>query len=417
MLFRKFVERIRSDNRGSALLITAFSMPVLIGSAGLAVDTIQWSLWKSQMQRAADSASLAGAYAVGQGKSAATSATEDLRRSADLDYSVTPVVENAPTSGAYAGNNRAVRVILSTSRRLPFSGIFLSSPPVLRAEATAAIVIEGQHCLISLESSTEPGITLAGNATATLGCGVATNSRAANAVQAGGSSVLRASPITAVGGISPSGSFVGDTKIEPYSLSQADPFAGVPDPVIPAAMQPCRNLNVGTHDDLAISPGCFNGLRIQGTLRLAPGTYYINGGTLDLNSQARLLGTGVTIVLTSTTASTNPGSIATVDMNGGAEIQLTPPESGPYKDLVMYQDRRATANTNRINGNSASRVTGAFYFPKQDVLFNGTTGMQSECIQIVSRRITMSGNSSITNNCPVGYGANDNPGARVRLVG
>src|SRR5947208_11495163 len=58
-LFRK----LWRNKRGNALVIAGAALPLLIGSAGLATDTMQWVLWKRQLQRAADSAAIAGAYA------------------------------------------------------------------------------------------------------------------------------------------------------------------------------------------------------------------------------------------------------------------------------------------------------------------------------------------------------------------
>src|SRR3546814_14759508 len=63
----EWLNRLHRSERGNVLIVGAASMPLLIGSAALAVDTIQLSLWKRQLQRAADSGAIAGAYAVGQG--------------------------------------------------------------------------------------------------------------------------------------------------------------------------------------------------------------------------------------------------------------------------------------------------------------------------------------------------------------
>ena len=68
----RFIKRLWNDRRGNALAITAAALPLVVGSAGLASDTIQWALWKRQLQRSADSAALAGAYALTQTKSATT---------------------------------------------------------------------------------------------------------------------------------------------------------------------------------------------------------------------------------------------------------------------------------------------------------------------------------------------------------
>ena len=58
-----FWKRLIKDKRGNALILAGAALPLVIGSAGLASDTIQWALWKRQLQRAADSAALAGTYA------------------------------------------------------------------------------------------------------------------------------------------------------------------------------------------------------------------------------------------------------------------------------------------------------------------------------------------------------------------
>ncbi len=57
-----FVKRLREDRRGNVLAIVGAALPLLVGAAGLATDTIEWVLWKRQLQRAADSAALAGVY-------------------------------------------------------------------------------------------------------------------------------------------------------------------------------------------------------------------------------------------------------------------------------------------------------------------------------------------------------------------
>ena len=57
-----FFKKVWGDKRGNSLAIAAASFPLIIGAAGLATDTIQWTLWKRQLQRAADSAAIAGVY-------------------------------------------------------------------------------------------------------------------------------------------------------------------------------------------------------------------------------------------------------------------------------------------------------------------------------------------------------------------
>ena len=120
MLIRKL---LRSTS-GNVFIMTAILMPVILGSAGLAVDSIQWVLWKRQLQRAADSAALAGAYAASQAKDAVATATADLTRTQELVLTTPATIENPPTSGSFSTNNKAVRVTLQYRKSLPFTGMF-----------------------------------------------------------------------------------------------------------------------------------------------------------------------------------------------------------------------------------------------------------------------------------------------------
>src|SRR5690348_17994340 len=56
------VRKLWRDRRGNALVMAGAFLPLIVGAAGLATDTIQWTLWKRQLQRAADSAALSGVY-------------------------------------------------------------------------------------------------------------------------------------------------------------------------------------------------------------------------------------------------------------------------------------------------------------------------------------------------------------------
>ena len=63
------------SKRGNVLAIAGAALPLFIGAAGLATDTIQWTLWKRQLQRAADSAAIAGVYDRGCNGGLTTGAT------------------------------------------------------------------------------------------------------------------------------------------------------------------------------------------------------------------------------------------------------------------------------------------------------------------------------------------------------
>jgi Flp pilus assembly protein TadG len=406
------IKALFGDKRGNVLILTAASLPLILGSIGLAVDSIQLSLLRRHLQRAADSGALAGAYALVQQKNASQAVTRALVFNDAFPLASTPTIQNAPQSGAYAGNPRAVRVLLSAERNLPFMSFFAATRAV-HVEATAALVYSGKYCMIALDESSATGITFSGNSTANLGCGVIANSSGAAAVVGAGSAYVVASPVAAVGNVPSSSAYQQPTLLLPYSLKQDDPFIDLPQPAPP----PCQaGVNVANqHDTRSITPGCYAGFNVHGTLNLAPGTYYLTGN-LTANSQSAINGNGVTLVFTSATPSVQ-GTYPTLTLNGGAELNLKAPTSGTYEGVLMHYDGRSLGGSHFINGNSTSVFEGAFYFPKQNLTFNGNSSMETNCIQLVASRLTFTGNTEINNTCPTGGGAKSFDAKWVRLVG
>lgn len=421
----KLIRRLKSNQSGNVLVLTAMALPALLGAGGLAMDTIQWTLMQRQIQREADSAALAGAYAKAQGSDAVVAAKASLARDALLKLTKTPDIN---PYAAYAGSNSAVKVALTTNSILPFSSLFRPQGATIKAEATAAALTNGQFCVISLEGDNYNGaITVQGSSRVTMGCGFATNAKGSSALTATGSGWLDATFVAAVGGLKASSKNIDpDTVLIPYSVPQPDPLRSLPSPS--SLPTPCTaKLDVASNTSKAFSPGCYQGGTIQGRASFSPGVYYIDGGVLKVNAGALVIGTGVTFILTSRTAATNPTSIATLDMNGGATVKLTAPSpetcsgaSCAYADVLFYQDRRAVLpsgnSANAINGNANSTLQGAIYFPSQAVSFSGGSGMMTDCVQILARRVTFIGNSNIVNECPDSYNKDRFLGTRVYLV-
>lgn len=403
MRFFRWIGALRRDERGNALLIGAAVMPLLLGAAGLAIDTIQFSVWKRELQRAADSGAVAGVYALTQ-EEAPSEAVHT-----DLDQNTFPVLTQTEQVqvGPRAGFQQTVWVRLEAQRRLPFMSIFVDSPFQLRAEATAALIEDGTFCVLSLYNGTSPGIDVNGTADVNLGCGMASNSRADQAVTAGGDSTVTASPIMAVGNLNgAANNFATGTVLQPHAPEQADPFLYLP---TPPALTGCTAVNVGPNDPPAsLSPDqCYSSFSIAGTATLAPGVYFINGD-VSFGAQANVTGTGVTFVMT------GPGGQAgDLDMNGQATLNLSAPRSGDYSDVLFYRDRRSDDAEIRINGGSLSAIQGALYFPTSNIRINGNAGFQLRCMQLVGQILSFSGNAEILNSCPAG---GPRPGFRVRRV-
>jgi Flp pilus assembly protein TadG len=428
----KFLRKLAVNKRGNALLIAAGAMPMIVGCAGLASDTIQWSLWKRQLQRAADSAAMAGVYdrvnSSGSTSTVASTVAHDLTLNQHTwmsNLTGYPIISYPADTGVITNQ---VRVSLAVQKSLPFSSMFMTAAPTIIANSTAAGIPGGEYCVVSLEPlASKTGITIGGSANIDMDCGMISNSPATNsALSNGTSSRVKATVIAAVGGVQASNSWTVD-QYNPYSPPIVDPYANVPVPTPTGctAFPNTRNLNFTNDPNHAIGKTvCYNSdMQIQGNVVLGPATYILDAASLKMTSTgASLSCNGCTIILTSSTAATNPSSIGTISVSGG-QLNLSPSTTVPYKGIALYQDRRAldSAGNNIINGNSGSIIQGVLYFPSQQLTYNGDGTTSALCTQFVTRRIIFSGNNTTSNkyargsNCPILPGAIGG-GSLVRLV-
>lgn len=422
------LRRLWTDRRGNALIIAGAALPLVVGSAGLATDTIQWTMWKRQLQRAADSAALAAVYARAQdGTLTATTlvpmVNQDLSKNRCLAATncTDPLKSGYPivTTPANASTNiYTTRVVVAAQQRLGFSSLFMSAAPTITASATAAMIPDGEYCLVTL-AKTGSAITIGGSASANLGCGAISNSvdPTVSVSTNGASYNFTADPVAAVGGM-PS-SINGATELQPFHVAMPDPFENKYSTAVPAGTT-CRNFNQqiigspqGTNGVVELSPGCFNSFNGgNNTYHLNPGVYYLNNTNISLSGQTKLTGTGVTLIFTGT----NPGSIS---MNGSSSMNLAAPTdpTNPYYKMLMIQSPNATpGNDNTINGNNDTALDGAIYFPKGDMTFTGSNTSATKCAMVVSLTAEFTGNTAIQNNT-VGCTANMTvTGKQIRLI-
>jgi hypothetical protein len=400
-----FIKRILRDRRGNTLAIAAACLPLVVGAAGLATDTIQWTLWKRQLQRAADSAAIAGVYDRSSSSGSTSTVSSTVSHDLTLNLHTWMGVKTGYPQLSYPADTAVlkyqVQVSLAVQQPLPFSSLFMSSAPTIIANATAASVpAGGDACVQALETSASKwGINNNGNTSIYMpDCVMYSNSPSTNSAQAGGSSDVVAEAVAGVGGIQQSNNWhVGAYR--PYSPPLSDPFADVTPS--PSDMH-CTNaaLTDDTNVAAASSGGtnCWSSLTVGSnkSLTLPAGTYYINGG--DATIRGNISCTGCTIVLTNQSTASN-ASIGQFSANAQSNINLSAPTSGTFKGIAIYQDRRAqdSNQTNKVNGGNASIITGALYFPGQQLDYNGNGTTDAQCTMIVARRVYFNGNSGVSN--------------------
>lgn len=407
-----FLKKLWRDRRGNALVIAGAALPMLVGAAGLATDTIQWTLWKRQLQRAADSAAIAGVYdrelASGGTTTVDGTVTHDLTLNLHTFYGLKTgnpncsgrcTIEFPADSGVETDQ---VKVTLALQQRLPFSSMFLSTPPTITAVATAAsIPAGGDACIEALDTTSSTGVTFSGNAAVEMpDCDIFSNTAGTNSAIGRGSASVTANSVGGVGGIQQSNNFTVNSY-RPYSPPLPDPFSNVtPDPTDMhcTSSSLSDSTNWGT---LAAGTNCFSSLSVGSnkTVNIPSsfsGPIYINGGNATIRGNFSC--SSCTIVLTN--SDPNSTTIGTMTTNAGANVNITAPTTGTYKGIAIMQDRRAatcTGNCNTINGNSGSIITGAVYFPNQEVWYNGTGNTTATCTMFVAKRVTFTGNSATSN--------------------
>ena len=415
------LKRFRSllkDKRGNSLVIAAAFLPVLMGSAGLATDTIQWALWKRELQRAADSAAIAGVYdrVQNDGSTGETSlaVNKDLSFNQQTGLALVAGYPKLTYPGNDANGTNQVRVELAVKKRLAFSGMFMSEVPEIKAAATAAAVMsEMEICMLGLEKrATKSGIIIAGSSGVESDCSLFSNSYSTNqSIDKNGNPMVSAPSMGASGAIQKSDSWDVDSY-HPYSPEIGDPFEDInPQPSdMKCAKKQQGNkwvdqaLDETTDIEAAVDANgnkanCYSSLSVGSgkTLTLPPGTYYINGG--DAFIQGDLSCSACTIVLTNQSTS-DSATIGQFKVNSSAKINMSAPTTGEYAGIAIFQDRRAkdsSSANNQINGNSSSVINGSIYFPNQELIYNGTGNTAAVCTMFIAKRLIFSGNSGTTN--------------------
>ncbi len=405
----KAFKRLWNDERGNALIIGGAALPILVGAAGLATDTIQWSLWKRELQRAADSAAIAGVYDRVRGEGATDNTEAAIDRDLELNNHVGMDLLASYPQISYPADDgdkrQQVSVTLAVQRKLAFSSLFLPTPPTIIASATAASIPGGEYCVIGLDPRpTVTGIEIGGSATLDLGeCSIIANSTNPNdaATNTGNASNVKAKSLAAAGGVQYSANWnVG--SYDPYSPPVKDPFANLP---IPSSCDktisvkkkdfPIDRRTEGDDGKVVCITG---GLNVQGEMTLASGTYVIDGGDLTMNASGYSLSCSeCTIILTNSSDPTKTGNIK---LTGGEDHLTAPTADGhTYQGIALYQDRRAEddgkKSQNHVNGGSGAGITGVIYTPNRSLLYNGGGGLTAKCMQIVGARLEFSGNSNI----------------------
>lgn len=394
--------RFCGDRSGSYAIVTAVLFPVLIGFVAFGTDVGVWFLKHQSLQTAADSAALSAANALESGNSDIALVAQAVSGKYGFvagTNGTTVTVNKPPKSGSYQDSSNAIEVILKTAQPRYFSSIFNNQPLTIAARAVAREGSPGGGCVLSLDRTASGAATLQGSASVNLtNCALYDDSNSSSALTTGGTGSIQALATYVVGGVSSTANIATTQGVITDAAVVGDPYAKESPPSVPG---PCQHFNP---NDSILPNTLYCNIKVGAnqTVTLSPGIYYIDvgsGGSFKVDGQGTVTGTGVTLVLTSSTGSW-PNNANPVSISGGATVSITAPTSGPTAGIALFADRSMPLGTPlSIAGGASQYFGGAVYAPTAAVSYAGGSSSGTGCTQIIGDTVNFVGNSSLTVDC------------------
>jgi hypothetical protein len=386
----------------------ALSLVPTLTLIALALDESNGSVAKTELQRVADIASIAGGLRAANSVTgvpslcssakyasscAETNAAADSAEVNAVTGAATRVwsdttltlTDNMITAAIVPGVKKAsdVAVKVTVSRSLPSIFAYpVDGGATYKVSATAiSEVVAGttttgpQPCLVSLTGN----ITFtSGNLDLNGGCSL----RSDAAVSLNGT--INATAIYAASTISGNANNVPE-----YPNDGQIPDVYATNTAVQAAFsdlttQTSRTFT-GGGNGATISPGTYASISITGmnTTTMSPGLYVVTGNFSASGSNVNVSGTGVTIVV---------GGHVNIS---GTNFQVSAPGKSATNGAipgVLLADNGTSGGT--IGGSNAFTYSGIVYFPNSNLTFTGTTNASGNCLEVIAGSITVNGNEN-----------------------
>src|SRR5262249_57435157 len=111
-------------------------------------------------------------------------------------------VHTPPTTGAFAGEDEAVEVIITKPQATLLAGVIFKGSITQKTRAVASVRVQGTACILALSTTASSAVKIWGSTyVETKGCVIGSNSNASNPIDAGGSSSLTPQTLWAGGAI------------------------------------------------------------------------------------------------------------------------------------------------------------------------------------------------------------------------
>lgn len=421
----RILRDLKSHTGGSAILLTAIGLPMLIGGAGAAVDISQWYSWKHELQQATDQGALAAAWAMTKD---ASRANYKVRGKQDYihNLALTAGFASDPTFKLVSyknGSDNSVVVTATATKSLPFSSMLTGNGVTISAYSQASFKAGKDYsaCLIAVGKNGTT-FTVGGNANVIARCGLAALSCSDDALTISNSATVVTDSIATCG------TATVPTTNQAVLSEHVSGLKDIYDDLSPPTNNTPRTYNcVGNGSRALATPlaGTYTGGLVVGCkTTLGKGIYVINGGVLDLSANYPVTGTNVMFVLK------NGATLKLGGSGNAGVITLTPMQSSDflaagysttlsdrYANMLIFEDRNNNPSQEHIiNGNSVSLYQGTIYLPAGTARLNGTASIDSSCLQISANKITVSGNAYLDTRCSTQTNSAGSGIATVNLV-
>jgi hypothetical protein len=357
--------------------MTALSLAVLLGAAGVAILFADGVREKSAIQAALDAGVLAGT-AMPHGTSsiqrvaaAEASFYANFEKGVFGDKEVVEFFADGTPKPAFTVAGVSVSGTASFSVKNTLGAAIGITKLDVKSIAQAEKLDSDPVCVLALNKSNPSSVFVYGRAQFNAkDCAIQANSTSSSGLQLDGNhSSATASQFGVSGGYGGTGDNWVPTPItgtEPIE----DPYATLPIPEPGACVNTAGKLKKSS---FVLAPGTYcGGLSIAAGAKvtLEPGIYIIKDGQLAIGSQAIVTGNEVTIAFV--------GANAYLDMKSDATLTITSPTSGVYNNIQMLSDRDVSKS--KFNEEWATILSGAtleydgvIYLPEQQFWVSGTS--------------------------------------------
>lgn len=430
------------NETGAVAVYIALTAPILIGFAALAVEVGSWILIKRDLQQVADTVAYSTAIrrfsenaepvlvefgierASVMGLTAREIKSGENKLPGHRDITVVPYDLN--------GN---VEVVITRVLPRHLTQIYSGATPVeIRVRAVAGLdALSGDlACVVVLSTTAGGAFTMQGSSVLDMGkCSTGSNSGKDDSFLVNGnktdliakcvytSGVYTYNGTSDLSGVGCEGDVVVNEPIvrDPFEdlylpvtadfddldledLKNPKDLSGLKSAMTEKIYVPIRASKPG-EPEVAVPARRFSNLTLDKDVKLAPGLYIIDGGTLTIdgnkNNSQIISGDGVSFYL---------ANGAALQVQGNAKLDISGVgRADHYNGLVFFSDGTEVKKGRvpySFSGDSVSEIEGTMYFPNNELLITGNSQIiprddrsEEECLWIITNELSLEGDANV----------------------